>query len=80
MTKVVYVNGFKEKASANAHKGVVKKRVRDSSGEIVRVSSVDARSETFGEDLRYIFGRNVAEARRENIVATGKADGVVKKR
>ncbi len=80
MTKVVFINGFKDKASDNGHKGVVKKRVRNAEGEVVQVSSVDVRSATFGEDLRYIFSKNVAAARRENIAATGRADGVVKKR
>jgi hypothetical protein len=80
MTKVVYLNGSKKKSSAKDHKAVVTKRVRDAEGEIVRVSSVDTRSATFGEDLRYVFSKNVAEARRENIAATGRADGIVKKR
>lgn len=80
MTKIVYVDGFKSKAKAAGHKSVAKKRVRTADGETVQVSSVDARSSTFGEDLRYVFGKNVAEARRENIAVTGRADAVVKKR
>ena len=80
MTTIVYLTGAKKKSSAKNHKGVVKKRVRNTDGEIVQVSSVDARSNTFGEDLRYVFSKNVAEARRENIAATGKADGFVKRR
>jgi hypothetical protein len=79
MTKVIFTNDFKKKAPGR-HAGVVKKRVRNSEGQIGNISSVDARSDTFSEDLLYVFGRNVAEARRENKITTGKADGVVKKR
>jgi len=78
MTKIVYVNGLKS-AKGSAHKTVAKKAVRTSAGKILHVSSVDAHSATFGEDLRYVFGKNVAKARRENIAVTGRADGVFKK-
>lgn len=80
MTKIVYVTGPKKKSTAKNHKGVVNKRVRNTDGEIIHISSVDARSNTFGEDFRYVFSKNVAEARRENIAATGRADGLVKRR
>ncbi len=79
MTTIIYVNGSKKK-TAKDHKNVVSKRVRNSEGEIVRVLSVDMRNPTFGEDLRYVFGKNVADARRENIAVTGRAEGALKKK
>lgn len=41
--------------------------------------ALDAHSSSFGQDLRYVFGRNVAKARRENKRLTGSADLALKR-
>jgi len=46
---------------------------------LTRIFSLDAESETFGSDLRYTFGRNVAKARRENKMKFGAPDRVLRK-
>jgi hypothetical protein len=43
------------------------------------VRTLDARSATFGDDLLYVFGKNVAKARRDNKRVTGATDSVVRK-
>ena len=53
---------------------VSEKRVRDQGGKLRTVLTLDTRSKTFGDDLTYVFGKNVAKARRENKRLTGAAD------
>lgn len=55
---------------------VGQKRVRDSDGEVRTFRTLDAASKTFSTDLTYVFGRNVAKARRENKRVTGRTDSV----
>lgn len=55
---------------------VREKRVRSEDGEVHTLSTLDASSKTFGRDLTYVFGKNVARARRENKRVTGSADSV----
>jgi hypothetical protein len=50
-----------------------------STGEKVKVLTVDAHSPTFGEDLLYVFKRNVQAARRENKAILGALSGVKKR-
>jgi hypothetical protein len=38
--------------------------------------TLNANSESFGSDFTYVFGRNVAKARRENKRVTGRTDVV----
>jgi hypothetical protein len=45
---------------------VTSKQFKTSSGEAVTVRTINAESKTFGEDLLYVFERNVEKARREN--------------
>lgn len=52
------------------------KRIRDEDGELRTLSTIEAGSKTFGRDLTYVFGRNVAKARRENKRVTGSSDSV----
>ncbi|MDY6924752.1 MAG: hypothetical protein ACK4JY_07815 [Brevundimonas sp.] len=59
-------------------KGVTSKRVTAANGEKVTIRSIEANSPTFGEDLLYVFGRNVAAARRENKALLGTPSGVRK--
>jgi hypothetical protein len=41
------------------------------------VHVLDARRDSFGSDLAYVFGRNVARAREENEQLTGSPDGTL---
>jgi hypothetical protein len=56
------------------------KRVRDTEGHVKTLRTLDAGSRTFGGDLQYVFGKNVAKARRENKQAIGTTDVVIGKR
>jgi hypothetical protein len=53
---------------------VGRKRVRQTEGEVSTLRTLDLSSKTFGNDLTYVFGRNVAKARRENKRVTGAPD------
>jgi hypothetical protein len=71
---------FKTLRGDTAHKAkptstVREKRIRTESGSKV-VFTIDAASGTFDQDLTYVFGRNVARARRENKRVTGALDRV----
>lgn len=56
---------------------VTGKRVRDtSSGKFMTVRTIDGQSKTLGQDLNYVFAKNVAQARRENKAVTGATDSV----
>lgn len=57
---------------------VVEKRVRDQSGNVSLLRTVDALSPTLTEDITYVFTRNVDKARRENQRLFGSRDGVSK--
>jgi hypothetical protein len=57
----------------------VAKWLYKSNGERIRILSIDANSPTFGDDLKIVFRRNVARARRENKKRFGSPDGVVHK-
>ncbi len=59
---------------------VIEKRVRLADGRITTIRKVDAASPTFGEDMLYVFCKNVEAARRENKRVTGVADFVPGKR
>jgi len=61
-------------------KGVDEKRVKTAAGETVTVRTIDANSPTFGEEFLYVFGRNVAAARRRNKAVLGTPSGVTGKR
>lgn len=61
-------------------KGVTAKRVKIGEGETVTVRSIDANSPDFGEEFLYVFGRNVAAARRRNKEVLGTPSGVAGKR
>lgn len=56
--------------------GVVVKRVRSEDGEVRTLSSLDAGSKSFRDDLTHVFGKNVAKARKENKRVTGVSDRV----
>jgi len=74
MAKVVVAKLKAEKGKAAAGTSVVEKRVRDASGKLQVVRTIDGHSKSFANDLTYVFARNVAKARRENRAVTGVAD------
>lgn len=78
MTRVV-VGDLNAKKS-RAAKTVLMKRVRGKDGTLKTVRTVDGGSVTFREDLRYVFGRNVAKAREDNKKIVGVTDVVPPKR
>jgi hypothetical protein len=79
MAKVV-VTSLRSKSKRLGKTSVTEKRVRDTAGQVKTLRTLDAGSRTFGTDLQYVFGKNVAKARRDNKRAIGAADVVVPKR
>jgi hypothetical protein len=75
VAKVVVTKTVKAAAKARARSSVREKRVRNSAGEVVRITSLDANSRSFDDDLTYVFAKNIAKARRENRKLFGTADG-----
>ncbi len=59
---------------------VTAKRVRDSEGKLRTIRTLNVGSATFGDDLTYVFRKNVAKARRENKQVVGSTDLVPAKR
>ena len=53
---------------------VGQKRVRSENGQFLTLRTIKTDSKTFGSDLTYVFGKNVAKARRENKRVTGSTD------
>lgn len=79
MAKIVIAQ-LNPKASASRKTGVTEKRVRDLEGQVKTLRTVDLNSRTFGEDLTYVFRKNVAKARRDNKKIIGTTDVAVAKR
>ena len=63
-----------------AGRSVAKKRIPNATGGWKTVHTLDANSSSFDEDLRYVFQRNVAKARRENKRVVGSPDNAPRKR
>jgi hypothetical protein len=53
---------------------VPEKRIRDTAGRVKTLRVLDIGSRTFGDDLQYVFGKNVAKARRDNKRLLGTSD------
>ena len=70
----------KPKTRRGPPKSVTEKRVRGRDGKISILRTVDAASPTFGEDMLYVFRKNVEAARRENKRILGVADVEPRKR
>jgi hypothetical protein len=68
----------KAKAGA-ARKTLGDKIVLNSEGQRQKLRTLDARSETFGEDFGYAFTQNVKKARKENTRVIGRPDIAVNK-
>jgi hypothetical protein len=78
MAKIV-IGNLKPKPGRRGKTSVTKKRVRDTDGQVKMLWTLDLGSATFGQDLQYVFGRNVAKARRDNKRAIGAPDVVIKR-
>ena len=78
-TIVVKSAGPKAKSTGGRNSAVVEKRVRDAEGNVKTLRTLDAGSATFGNDLLYVFEKNVAKARRDNKRVTGATDSVLRK-
>lgn len=74
MTKVVFKKLHDVTAREIASKGisVTEKKVKGQAGKLY---VLQAESDSFGRDFTYVFGKNVAKARRENKRVTGSSDG-----
>jgi hypothetical protein len=80
MAKIV-VTSLKSKAERpRSAASVTKKRVKDTDGHLKTLRTLDTGSHTFGADFGYVFGENVAKARRENKRTIGATDVAVAKR
>jgi len=58
---------------------VATKRVKSAEGKTVTLHTIDADSQTFGDDFSYVFRQNVKRARQENKRLTGIADSAARK-
>lgn len=76
MAKVVVkkLEGRGAKAHKTGPSSVGQKRVRGSDGELHTLRTLNTGSKTFSRDLTYVFGKNVAKARRENKRVIGQTD------
>ena len=74
MVKVV-VAKVDRKMRKRRHGAVVERHVRGPDGKLARWFIVDSDSNSLGDDLSYVFKRNVAKARRENTSKFGSPDG-----
>lgn len=57
-----------------------KRRFRNRDGKVEEQWVIDFASDTIMRDMTYVFGQNVAHARRENKRLLGSSDGVVSER
>jgi hypothetical protein len=53
-------------SSGKLSTSVVTRRLKAENGEIKTLRTLNIGSKTFGNDLRYIFGKNVIKARQDN--------------
>ena len=75
MTKVVFAP-LKTKGPVS----VKKSRVRGPDGKLTTIFSIDANSPTFGDDIAYVFKKNVEKARRQNRELKNRESSRSKKR
>jgi hypothetical protein len=78
VAKIVYKSLNRRPSVASPAVG--KKRIPAAEGRSKTVHTLDANSASFDEDLRYVFSRNVAKARRENKRVVGSPDIAPRKR
>jgi hypothetical protein len=74
MAKVI-TGSLKRKRRKTSGVGSVRvKRILGPDGKPRKVWTLDAHSFSFGEDLQYVFGKNVSKARRANKRILGSTD------
>ena len=76
MTRIVY-KSLSEISPSSPPAGVTERIVQVNADASMMVHVLDARRDSFGSDLAYVFGRNVARAREENEQLTGSPDGTL---
>ena len=74
MAKVIIADLNGKPRGRTAAGSVARKRVRDAEGQVKTLYTLDLGSPSFGADLQYVFGKNVAKARRDNKRVIGAAD------
>ena len=74
MAKVIIGHLKRKGRRAPAAGSVGVKRVVGPDGRPKNVWTLDAHSFSFGDDLRYVFGKNVSKARRANKRILGSTD------
>ncbi len=74
MAKVVWKSLKTSKSAQAAARSEVGKKVVSGAGGRKTVRTLDANTANFDLALEYVFGRNVAKARRENKRILGRAD------
>ncbi len=79
MTDITIQRADKGKRAGKKPKGVTVRRITAANGEKVTIRAIDAHSPTFGEDLLYVFSKNVEAARRENKALLGSPSGAKKR-
>lgn len=79
MAKVVFKTLQTKRPRKSPPPSVREERIRTADGGWTIIRTLDAHSPTFGDDLLYVFNKNVAKARRENKRIIGSADGVPRK-
>lgn len=79
MTDITIQRSDKGKRAGKKPKGVTIRRITAANGEKVTIRAIDANSPTFGEDLLYVFSKNVEAARRENKALLGTPSGATKR-
>lgn len=79
MTDITIQRSDKGKRAGKKPKGVTIRRITAANGEKVTIRAIDAHSPTFGEDLLYVFSKNVEAARRENKALLGSPSGAKKR-
>lgn len=79
MTDITIQRADKGKRAGKKPKGVTLRRVTTADGQKVTIRAIDANSPTFGEDLLYVFSKNVEAARRENKALLGSPSGAKKR-
>ena len=75
MAKVI-IKKLANRKRASQPETVGQKRVRSENGKFLTLRTVKTESKSFGSDFSYVFGKNVAKARRENKRVTGSTDVV----
>jgi hypothetical protein len=76
VAKIVIRKLNREPAREAEQGSLVEKRVISPNGRATKILTIDANSPSFSSDLRLLFEKNVAKARRENRKKFGSADRV----